>query len=122
MPLSDGTKAIGPPWASATGADRTAPDDAGLTPPLVIADGWPGSFSTAGGNTPRRSVFNELFYRQDSAILDWLNYGIPPWDTEVDTLMGGVKQVSGVIYRALADDTAPRVNPTTGRADAMGNG
>ena len=112
MPLSDGTKAIGPAWASAATADRTAPDDTSLTPPLVIADGWPDSFSTAGGNTPRRPVFNELFYRQDSAILDWLNYGIPPWDTEVDTLAGGVKQVNGVIYRALVDNGPTYSNAT----------
>ena len=104
MPLSDGTKAIGPAWASAATADRTAPDDTSLTPPLVIADGWPDSFSTAGGNTPRRPVMNELLYRTDSAILDWLNYGIPPWDTDIDTLAGGVKQVNGVIYRALVDN------------------
>ena len=112
MPLSDGTKAIGPAWASAATADRTAPDDSALTPPLVIADGWPDSFSTAGGNTPRRPVFNELFYRQDSAILDWLNYGIPPWDTDVDTLAGGVKQVNGVIYRALVDNGPTYSNAT----------
>ena len=95
MPLSDGTKAIATnaAWASAATADRTAPDDASLTPPIVIADGWPVSFSTAGGDTPRRPVFNELEYRKDSSIKDIINFGILPWDTEVDTLAGGVKQV-----------------------------
>ena len=114
MPLSDGTKAIATnaAWASAATADRTAPDDTSLTPPIVIADGWPASFST-GTNTPRRPVFNELEYRKDSSIKDIINFGILPWDTDVDTLAGGVKQVNGVIYRALVADTSPRVNPTT---------
>ena len=110
MPLSPGTKNIGPAWASATTKgtantdDRVDPDDASLTPPIVIADGYPASFSTAGGNTPRRKVINELFYRVDSAILDIRNFGILPWDTDVDTLEGGVKQISGVVYMALEDN------------------
>ena len=64
MPLSPGTKEIGPPWASATTKgtaptdDRIDPDDPSLTPPIVIADGYPASFSTM--NTPRRKVINEL--------------------------------------------------------------
>ena len=117
MPLSSGTKAIGPAWASATtkGIDATDgridPDDSSLTPPIVLADGYPASFSAVGGNTPRRKVVNELFFRVDSGILDIRNYGILPWDTDVDTLEGGVKQVSGVVYRADVDN-----GPTYGNA------
>ena len=116
MPISDGFKAIGPAWASANSSDRIAPDDSSLTPPITISDGWPLSFSTAGGDTPRRAVMNELFYRLDSAALDVRNYGILPWDTDVDTLEGGVKQVNGVIYRATVDTGPTHGNskdPTT---------
>ena len=123
MPLSSGTKAIGPAWASATTKgvdatdDRIDPDDSSLTPPIVLADGYPASFSAVGGNTPRRKVVNELFYRVDSGILDIRNYGILPWDTDVDTLEGGVKQVIGVVYRALEDNGptySNAVSPTAG--------
>ena len=105
-----------PPKALANTDDRIDPDDASLTPPIVIADGYPASFSTAGGNTPRRKVVNELFYRVDSAILDIRNFGILPWDTDVDTLEGGVKQVSGTVYMALEDNGptySNAVSPTT---------
>ena len=95
MPISEGFKNI-KPWASAPTADRTAPDDASLTPPLVVADGWPASFSSDDGNTPRRPVFNEQYHRETVALTDVRNYGILPWDAEVDTLQGGLKQVAGV--------------------------
>ena len=116
MPVSEGFKAIGPAWASAATADRTDPDDVSLTPPITIADGWPDTFSDPGGDTPRRAVFNELYYRRDSALLDVRNYGILPWDTEVDTLEDGIKQVNGVLYRALEDNGptySNAISPTT---------
>ena len=103
MPISKGFKDI-KRWASAPTADRTAPDDASLMPPLVIADGYPASFSADDGNTPRRPVFNEQYHRETSALADIRNYGILPWDAEVDTLQGGLKQVAGVAYRALVDN------------------
>ena len=103
MPISKGFKDI-KRWASAPTADRTAPDDASLMPPLVVADGYPASFSADDGNTPRRPVFNEQYHRETSALADIRNYGILPWDAEVDTLQGGLKQVAGVAYRALVDN------------------
>ena len=114
MPLRDGTKAIGPAWAN--GGDRIAPDDSSLTPPIVVATGYPASFSADSGDTPRRAVINELFYRWDSAVLDIRNYGILPWDTDVDTLQGGVKQVSGVVYNAIVNNGptySNAISPTT---------
>ena len=198
MPLSDGYKAIGPAWAGSTTKgtaatdDRINPDDNSLQPPIVLANGWPASFSDdmgsgatgtatvssgavtgvnvtdgginyavapsvwfvgGGGSgaratatvasggvtsvsvdeggtgytsaptvafrvglTPRRKVFNELEFRKDSALLDIRNYGILPWDTDVDTLVGGMKQVIGVLYRATADNGptySNAINPTT---------
>ena len=116
MPLSDGYKSIGPAWASSTtkgsdpADDRIDPDDAALTPPIVVANGWPASFSST--NAPRRPVFNELEFRKDSALLDIRNFGILPWDTAVDTLMGGVKQVSGTVYKALVDNGPTYSNAT----------
>ena len=180
MPLSSGYKAITEAWAGQAASNRTDPESDTLTPPIVVADGWPPSFSsedgsgaagtatvgsgavtavnvtTAGtgytvapsvsftggggtgaratatiasgavtavtvdeggsgytsaptvvftiGNEPRRTVFNEMYYRRDSALLDVRNYGVLPWDTEVDTLQGGVKQVNGVIYRAIVNN------------------
>ena len=118
MPLSDGTKEIAtnPGWGSATtkgddpADDRIDPDDATLTPPVVIANGWPSSFSTT--NTPRRKVFNELFYREHAAIKDVINFGLLPWDTDVNTLEGGIKQVNGVVYRAIVDNGPAYSNAT----------
>ena len=114
--------AINPAWASATTKgtaltdDRIDPDDPSLTPPIDIADGYPASFSTSGGNTPRRKVINELFYRGDSAIKDIINFGILPWDVDVDTLEGGTKQRDGVLYQALEDNGptySNAIDPTT---------
>ena len=104
MPISDGYKAIDEVWASNAAADRTDPESTTLTPPLDVEDGWPDSFSADAGNTPRRPVMNEIYHRETSALVDVRNYGILPWDTAVDTLAGGVKQVSGVLYRALVDN------------------
>ena len=118
MPLRDGTKelATNDVWASAPTANRTDPDDVTLTPALVIANGYPASFSADAGDTPRRPVINEIFWRLFSAAKDGINFGILPWDTDVDTLAGGVKQVSGVIYRALVDNGptySNAISPTT---------
>ena len=76
----------------------------------------PPRFSADAGDTPRRPVINEIFWRLFSAAKDGINFGILPWDTDVDTLAGGVKQVSGVIYRALVDNGptySNAISPTT---------
>ena len=117
MPLSDGTKEIAsnPAWASATtkgtalADDRIDPDDPSLTPPIDIADGYPASFSTT--DTPRRKVQNELLYRKDAAIKDIINFGVLPWDVDVDTLEGGTKQRDGVLHQALVDNGPTYGNP-----------
>ena len=111
MAISPGYKAITEAWANAAPGSRTDPDDPGLMPPIDIADGYPASFSAVGGDTPRRNVINEVYYRRDSGLLDIRKYGILPWDTDVDTLQGGVKQVNGVVYKALVDN-----GPTYGNA------
>ena len=116
MPISDAFKRITAPWASGPLGERTAPTDADLDPTLSLAIGWPSSFSTDGGNTPRRRVMNEIIYRRDSALLDIRKYGVLPWDAAVDTLEGGVKQVQGDLYRAIVDNGpsySNAVNPTT---------
>ena len=104
MPISEGYKAIDEVWASDPTATRTDPESTTLNPPLDVEDGWPDSFSADAGNTPRRGVFNEMYYRFDSALVNVRDCGILPWDTAVDTLAGGIKQVSGVLYRALVDN------------------
>ena len=111
MPVSDGFKAI-EVWADNATADRTDPEATTLTPPLDVADGWPASFSADDGNTPRRAVFNEVYHRETSALVDVRNYGVLPWDTDVDTLQGGVKQVDGTLYRALVDNGPTYSNAT----------
>ena len=111
MAISPGYKAITEAWANAAPASRTDPDDPSLTPPIDIADGYPVSFSQAQGDTPRRNVINEVYYRRDSGLLDVRKYGVLPWDTDVDTVEDGVKQVAGVLYRALVDN-----GPTYGNA------
>ena len=80
MPISEAYKKISTAWAN-TG-DRTDPDDSSLMPALAIATGWPQTFSSDDGFTPRRRVFNEMYNRRDSALIDIRNYGILPWDTE----------------------------------------
>ena len=40
----------------------------------------------------------------DTAILDIRNFGILPWDIDVDTLEGGIKQRGGALYQALQDN------------------
>ena len=100
MPISEGFKDI-EVWASDPAADRTDPEDASLTPPLNVVDGWGATFSQADGDVLRRAVWNMLMYRLTSAAVDIRGDGIPAWDTDVDTNAGGVKQVSGVLYKAL---------------------
>ena len=56
MPLPDAALLI-EEWA-ATG-DRILPEN--RTPALSRAAGWPASWSSLGGNTPSREVFNQLF-------------------------------------------------------------
>lgn len=110
MALSQGFKDV-EVWASAATADRTDPDDSALMPPLVVADGWPATFSADAGDTPRRAVFNELYHRETQALVDIRNYGIIPYDADIDTFQGGIKQVAGVAYKALVDN-----GPTYGNA------
>ena len=117
MPLSDGYKSITEAWANAQSKGdaptdgRIDPDDSSLSPPITLADGWPDTFSQAGGDTPRRSVINELQFRKDSGLLDIRAYGVLPWDAAVDTLEGGIKQVDGVLFSADVDN-----GPTYGNA------
>ena len=113
MPLSEGFKKITVPWASGPQGERTDPDDPSLTPPIVIAQGWPAAFSADAGERPRRRVFNEVYFRRDSALIDVRNHGILPWDAEVDTLAGGIKQVAGIAYRALVDNGPTYANVTS---------
>ena len=104
MPISDGFKKIVTAWAGGPQGQRTDPDDAALTPPIDIAEGWDDTFSADSGNTLRRRVFNEIFYRPTDALINIRDYGILPWDVDVDTLQGGVKQVAGAVYKALVDN------------------
>ena len=118
MPISDAYKKI-KAWASGVTAQRTDPDDATLMPPLDIAIGWPAVFSADAGETPRRRVFNEIYFRETSALVDIRNHGILPWDAAVDTLQGGTKQVAGVPYRALVDNGPTHGNVTNPTADGQ---
>ena len=70
------------PWAD-TG-DRTDPDDTALTPPIDRGQGWPASFSGAGGNELRRFVWNQIF-REIYGMLVEINRhgGILEWDAAI---------------------------------------
>lgn len=84
------------PWAQS--GDKLAPDDSSLTPPIVVADGWPSSFSST--ETPRRRVFNWLFNRLFAAAHYQVRYGVLPWDAEVDYLAGATVQSGQRLWRA----------------------
>ena len=84
---------------------------------VTVNDGGTGytsvpTISFRVGLTPRRTVFNEMYWRRDSALLDIRSFGVLPWDTDVDTLEGGVKQVNGVLYRADVDNGPAYGNAT----------
>ena len=65
--------------------DRTDPDEATLTPPLVRATGWPASFSQDAGDTVRRAVMNQRHRELDGAASDSMRYGgVLPYDDEID--------------------------------------
>ena len=112
MPISEGYKKITVAWASSVSAQRTDPDDASLTPPITIGDGWPDTFSQDAGFTPRRRVFNELYYRRDSALIDIRDHGVLPWSNDIDTLADGVRQRDGNLWRALVDNGPTHSNVT----------
>ena len=65
-------------WAGdkdANSTDRIDPDHSSLTPSLVRGDGWPASFSQAGGNNPRRAVFNQLFCEITGMLVELNDHG-----------------------------------------------
>jgi len=105
-------------WASSVTADRTAPDDATLTPTLTVADGWPASFSADDGDTPRRAVFNWILHALTSAAVDLRNHGgLLPWTNDTDVAQYGVRQVAGVLYYATVA-TGPSHGNVTNPAQA----
>ena len=55
------------PWASR--GDRVDPESSSLDPVLTREIGWPESFSSDGGDTPRRQVFNQIL-REMTGMLD----------------------------------------------------
>ena len=70
-------------WAES--GDRTDPDDTTLTPPIVRIVGYPASFSSSGGDTPRRRPVNQRFREFDGAASDSMRYGgALPYDAELN--------------------------------------
>ena len=68
MPIdSEARKILDGRWAES--GDRTNPDDSALTPALTRTEGWPASFSTTNGDTPRRRVMNQIFRELDGSCL-----------------------------------------------------
>ena len=64
-------------WAAS--GDVATPESQGL----VRATGWPVSYSQAGGDTPEREVFNQMF-REITAMLAELNtHGVLEWDDAI---------------------------------------
>ena len=70
-------------WAEL--GDRVDPDSATLSPAIVRTVGWASSFSSAGGDTPRRQPVNQKFREFDGAASDSMRYGGPlPYDADID--------------------------------------
>ena len=86
-------------WADS--GDRTDPDSTTLTPPLSRATGWPASFSSESGNTPRREVVNQLFREVTGAVVDMIQQGILEYDDGVDYVAGAFCQFEGDPYKAV---------------------
>ena len=102
-------------WASAGSADRIDPDAVSLTPTLSRTVGWPDSFSSDAGDTPRRRVMNQRFREIDGAINDWFTMGIPLYDAEIDYVANqSIAQVAGTPYRCIVDNgpSSTVVGPT----------
>ena len=65
-------------WAES--GDVATPESQGL----ARATGWPVSYSQAGGDTPEREVFNQMF-REITAMLAELNtHGVLEWDDAIN--------------------------------------
>ena len=107
---AEAKKILGGLWADS--GDRTDPDDAGLTPALDRADGWPDSFSMASGDTPRRRVMNQIFRELQGAATDGMRQGLRFWDAEVDYLENATVTQAGIAYRATAA-TGPATSNAT---------
>ena len=101
MTVSDGTKTVAV-W-SETAANRIAPDDASLTPPIVIADGFDSRWSDVNGLRPRRTHINWLLWGLTSGVVDLRSRGVLEFDADVDTLHPGIRQVNGVLYRTTVN-------------------
>ena len=100
---------IGEAWArTAPPADLATPESQGLT----RADGWPISYSTPGGDSPQREVFNNLYLEWTSAVTELFTKGIYSWDSAVTydhpaAAMGSDNK----LYLSVRDST--NVNPVT---------
>ena len=93
------------PWAES--GDRTDPDDAALNPVLTRAKGWPDSFSTPGGDVPRRRVINQLF-REITGMLHELNVNgaFLDWNAGISYVEDAhVIGTDGVVYQAVQANT-----------------
>ena len=101
MPVSEGTKAV-EVW-SETVANRIAPDDSSLTPPVTIADGYDQRWSDVDGLRPRRTDYNWMMWGLTSGVVDVRSHGVLEYDADVDTLHPGIRQVAGVLYRTTGD-------------------
>ena len=107
---AEAKKILGGLWAES--GDRTDPDDAGLTPALDRADGWPDSFSMSAGDTPRRRVMNQIFRELQGAATDGMRQGLRFWDAEVDYLENATVTQAGIAYRATVA-TGPATSNAT---------
>ena len=115
MADSEARKILSGLWAD-TG-DRTDPDDPTLDPILVRTNGWPTTFSSSDGNTPRRRVMNQKFREFDGIAAEVMREGILPWDATIDYRQYAIAKVEDVVYRATiatGPATSNVTNPTQG--------
>lgn len=92
---------------AATG-DTESPVDAGLT----TTEGWPVSYSQAGGPAPQRTVFHYLMRQLYSSVADLNKQGILDWDTAITYDINAVVMGSnGTLYQAVQSNSGN--DPTT---------
>ena len=111
MADSEARRIIGNLWAS-TG-ERELPETTTLTPPLVRTTGWSPTFSVAGGDTLRREVWNQRLREIDGLAASTMQFGIEPYDADIDYPQGAKCRIDGTIYSALAAN-----GPTGGNAES----
>ena len=97
-------------WAGS--GDAVTPESQGLT----RAAGWTGSYSTAGGDLPKREVFNGLFLEITALLVELNTRGWLDWDASTTFIHPAfVVGSDGSVYASVQGSVGQ--DPTTDTTD-----